>query len=608
LSDLKAVFARVDALTRMYARRDSTANMVRAVRKGDFDDVSPGIFPEDWPRPVVSNLIDVMARDYAAKLAPLPAINCTASSSLNEKAKAFADKRTKIANNYIISSRLSPQMPDAADSFNCYGLLAMSVEPDFDEKSPRIRVEDGVAIYPVWNRNMETVAYAKVYYRDHMTLIADYPELAAKLERHKGAIREEKIKVVKFQDKTQTVVYLPECGNEVLESYPNIMGRCTLVAVPRPNGNGTFSGHIAGAYDDLIWPQLARNEFQILAMEAADKAVRAPIVVPPDVTDISFGPDATIRTSNPAGVQRLRVDVPPSSFQAMQWLRDDMQVGGMSPESRQGQQSASVITGRGVQELMDGYSTQIALAQEMVKFALEQVIRLCFAMDEKLWPNVSKEIRGQDSGVPFKITYTPKKDIDKDHAVDVQYGFLAGLDANRALVYVLQAQGAGLLSRDFAMRQFPANINVAEEAKKIELERMRDSLIQALSATGQSLPQLIANGQDPSPIVRAIAAVTDNIKKGKPIEQVIVDVFAPPQPPAPADGAPGAPTSPDAGPGGPDAGAAGGGFGGEPLKQGIATEGPNGRPDLQTLFAGLNGSGTPNLKAGISRMNPVMGQ
>jgi hypothetical protein len=134
LSDLKAVFARVDALTRMYQRRDVTASMVRSVRKGDFDNVAPGIFPEDWPRPVVANLVDVMARDYAAKLAPLPAVNCTASSSLNEKAKAFADKRTKIANNYISSSKLAPQMPDAADSFNCYGLLAMSVEPDFDEQ------------------------------------------------------------------------------------------------------------------------------------------------------------------------------------------------------------------------------------------------------------------------------------------------------------------------------------------------------------------------------------------------------------------------------------------------------------------------------------------
>jgi hypothetical protein len=44
------------------------------------------------------------------------------------------------------------------------------------------------------------------------------------------------------------------------------------------------------------------------------------------------------------------------------------------------------------------------------------------------------------------------------------------------------------------------------------------------------------------------------------------------------------------------------------LKQGIATEGPNGRPDLQMLFAGLTGKGQPTLQAGVSRMNPVVGQ
>jgi len=48
-------------------------------------------------------------------------------------------------------------------------------------------------------------------------------------------------------------------------------------------------------FDDLVWPQLARNEFQILALEAADKAVRAPIIIPTDVTDVAFGPDATIQ-------------------------------------------------------------------------------------------------------------------------------------------------------------------------------------------------------------------------------------------------------------------------------------------------------------------------
>ena len=74
-----------------------------------------------------------------------------------------------------------------------------------------------------------------------------------------------------------------------------------------------------------------------------------------------------------------------------------------------------------------------------MKFALKKVLERCFAMDEKLWPKVAKEIRGQDGGVPYVIKYTPAKDIAGDHTIDVRYGFLAGVDANRSLIFILQA-------------------------------------------------------------------------------------------------------------------------------------------------------------------------
>ena len=89
----------------------------------------------------------------------------------------------------------------------------------------------------------------------------------------------------------------------------------------------------------------------------------------------------------------------------------------------------------GVEALGDGFNAQQAQAQEMMKFALTKVLQRCFAMDEKLWPKVVKEIRGQDAGVPYKITYSPSKDIAGDHTIDVQYGFLAGMDSNRSLIY-----------------------------------------------------------------------------------------------------------------------------------------------------------------------------
>jgi len=588
---------RVEALQNQYASRDAAATAVRAVRHGDFDQIAPGIFPADWPRPICANIVDNMARDFAASLSPMPSFNCSGSSSLSEGAKKFADKRSKIANNYIEASNLAAQMPDAADSYNCYGMVAFSVEPNFEDKRPQIRVEDSMYIYPVWDRNMKTVEVAKVFFAYAQSLEADYPKVKVARQDHPGALIDgDRLKVVKYMSRKEVVTYLPECGNLILEEYANPLDECLMVCVPRPGGQGTYGGIIRGQYDDLVWPQLARNEFQVLALEAADKSVRAPIVIPTDVTDIAFGPDATIQTNNPQGVQRLKVDVPAASFQSMEWLRMDMERGGMSSSARSGETNASVITGAGMDALMMGYSTQLAQAQEMMRYALRQVVELCFDIDEKCWPSETKEVRGQDAGVPFTVKYTPSKDIAGDHTVDVQYGFLAGMDANRSLIFILQAYGAGLLSGDYAMRQLPASFNVSEEAKKIELEHMRKSLLDSLAAASQALPQMVAGGMDPSQLISMIAAVISGLKKGEAIEDVVAKVFAPPEapPPAPELTAPAGPSPAEqAGlPGSEQAGAA-------PMP--AAASGP---PDLMTLMAGMT-QGRPNLGANVRRTQAV---
>lgn len=595
------VVLKVDALQTQFSTRDSFASQVRSVRNGDFDQIAPGIFPEEWPRPVCANIVDNMARDFAAKLSPLPAFTCSAASTLSDTARKFADKRTKIANGYVDASRLKAQMPDAADSYNCYGMVVFSVEPDMEAKAPRIRTEDGACVYPVWDRNMRTVAAAKVYHLYKSQLCAMYPHLERLFKDRPGAlINGEKVKVVKWVDERDYVVYLPDLGNEVVEQYANPIGRCTVVAVPRPSGIGTYGAFIRGQYDDLVWPQIARNEFQILALEAADKAVRAPIIVPPDVTDVTFGPDAVMQTQNPQGVQRLKVDVPPASFQAMEWLRSDMQIGGMSPEGRSGSVNASVITGAGIDALNEGYSTQLAQAQEMMAFALEQVLDLCFEIDEKVWPNLKKQIRGQDAGVPYEVTYTPSKDIAGDHSVDIQYGFLAGLDANRSLIFILQAYGAGLISQDYAMRNLPAHFNISEETKKIELEKVRKAILEGAMMSAQAIPMMATQGGDPSALMKQLASLAEALKKGESVETAALKAFAPPPPPpaAPGQMAPGAsPSAPGAAPAGsePQAG------GGAPSP----TEAGAQRPGLMQLMAGITNGGASNLQANVLRQTPT---
>lgn len=595
---LRDVFARADALVRQFAPRDAAARVVRAAREGRFDEIAPGAFPEDYPAPIIANRIDTMARDMVASLSPLPSFNCVPTNTLRDNAKAFAAKRTKIAHHYVESSHLQAQMPEAADSFSTHGLFAVRVEPDREAGCPKIRVLDGAQVYPVWDKDLRTVEVVEIMWVHPFALQALHPGLKEEMSRYGGG-SVDRVRIMRFEDKSHSVVWLPDYGNRVLEHKPNELGRCTYVCVPRPSGRA-WTAVPRGAYDDLVWPMIAANELRLLALEATHKSVGAPVAVPMDVHEVPFGPDAVIHTNNPEQIRRLELRVPTEAFQATELLDRDMQSGGMSPSARSGAVNASIITGAGVDALGEGYSAQVALYHDRLGWALEQAVSLCFEMDEKLWPNVTKEIRGQRASSPFSVSYTPAKDIAGDWTVAVDYGFLLGLDPNRALVFILQGFGAGLFSAETADRYLPMQLNLEEEQAKVKLEQLRNSLVQAMSAMGQAIPQLVLNGQDPAPIVSAIAKAIEDVKKGRAIEVAVREALAPEPPPQQAQPQqPG--VDPNAQPGAP----------GAPLPQGvrpeIATEGQGGRPDLTQLFAGLTSSGAPNLGAVVSRMAPAVG-
>ena len=595
------VRTRCDALQKRYMTRDSEVSLVRSIRRGDFEAVAPGAFSDEYPAPIVANRIDTMARDMGATLSMLPTFSCKPSSTLKERAKKFADKRTRIAQHYVESSMLQAQMPDASDSYHASGFFAGEVRPDFAAKTPKIKLIDGAACYPVWDQDFNTKEILIVTMMSEIMLQAQYESVYKQLKlKYPGACMQGEVKVYRFQDSKATTAYLPDAGGIVLEHVPNPLGRCTYVAIPRPMGQDWFTIP-RGAFADLIYPMIAANEFRMLALEATYKQVQAPTVVPTDVSDVPFGPDATIRTANPQGVGRLKIDVPTAAFQASELLDQDMQVGAMSPGSRAGSVNASVITGRGIDALGEGYSQQVAQAQMRLGVGLAKLVELCFEMDEKYWPNDEKEIRGQSLDNPGTILYVPSKDIAGDYTISVDYGFLLGMDANRALVFILQAQGAGLISNDTASRNLPIKLDLDEEQKRIQSEQLRASLVGAVASIPQILPQMVANGEPPSGLLVQFADVVKGVLKGDPIETVVSKVFAPPEPQPAAAPAPQDPMAALAALGGgaaPPEGA---------VDPATGAPSPDARPALQQIMAGLTGSGSPNLRANVSRQVPVAG-
>lgn len=587
--------ALVQAMRANHARRDIKALQVRAMRNGEAHKFAGHVFSDEWPESVVANMIDTAARDVAGVLAPLPTFRCSAASGLSEVQKRFADKRTKIVQSYIERSDLAFQMQQkGADQYNSFGMLVLCSEPDFEEGAPRITVEDGIGAYPVINRYGRCVRLARVYMRDWQSLCADYPHVRHLEDAYDNALQGGRVEVVKYVDDKRVLVYLPSMGNTPLEAMSNPLGRCYYSIGPRPN----LDDHIKGAYDDVLWVQLARHRMGMLAMEGMDKAVRAPLVVTPDVGDIPIGPDAVVTAQGGVNsIGRARLDLPPQVFGYIESLKQEEQLGAMSPEARSGNIDASVVTGRGVQQLMAGFSTQISVAQEVFRSTFRRAIELCFMWDEKLWPEREKEIRGSDAGARYAVKYTPSKDIAGDHTVDISYGFAAGLDPNRATVLLLQLDGASLVSRDYIRRTLPVDINAVEEERKIAIEQSREALVASMAAYAQAIPQVAMGGGDPTTVINQISKFVDLMSKGKSVEEAAAKALAPEAPPQPQ-------APPEAPPGPMDAG-----MGGDPAAGPVAGPGGSpaegGRPALQMLFAGLTPGGGPNLQAGISRQLPA---
>ena len=580
--------ARVSTLRYRANGRDQRNGDVQMVRQGKISQVYPNFFPDGIDQNVVANFIDIVARDLSEVIAPLPAVNCSAANQTNDRARNFADKRTRIASNYFEHSDLQVQMYNGADMYITYGFLPFIIELDEEAQMPRIRLENPVGAYPEFDRYGRCVAFAKRYSMTLGELVAMFPEHEYELLGKLGWKQDLNgmIEMIRYYDKDQSVLYLPSRNNMLLSQAANPLGIMNVVIAKRPS----VDGELRGQFDDVLGIQLLRNRFALLAMEAAEKSVQAPIVLPQDVQELQLGGDAVIRTANPAGVRRVELTLPQGAFTEQNILNQELRVGARYPESRTGNVNASIVTGQGVQALLGAFDTQVKSAQAILAAALRDVITLCFKVDELLF-NIEKTIRGVDAGSPYVLTYLPSKDIKKDYSADVRYGMLAGLNPAQGLIFMLQALGGGLISKDMAMRELPFGVNVTLEQEKIEIEKMREALVGSLQQMTQAIPQMAATGGDPSTLVRQIADVIKARKKGISIEEAIEDVFTPENPPAGAaesveQPVPSAPGEPPVG-GAPE---------GMPM--------PPAKPELQTLLSTMTGSGAARSSAQISNKRP----
>src|SRR5260370_39024038 len=176
--DIEKLAARVESLRRASAERDERMHNVHDVRSGEIETVMPGVMPDAWHRPIVAHLVDTSARDIAEVMGVMPSINCASGIITTDKSKKFSGKRTKITNHYVLESKLANgSQVQFCDYYNTYGMAIYVVEPDFEDKHPRIRVEDPMGVYPEVDLQGRVRSYTKVWREKAITLAYKFPHL-----------------------------------------------------------------------------------------------------------------------------------------------------------------------------------------------------------------------------------------------------------------------------------------------------------------------------------------------------------------------------------------------------------------------------------------------
>jgi len=528
--NVKEVTAKVSRLQTHYAQRDQRMRDVLSVRQGDISKVYPAMFSEDYAKPLVANIIDVSARDLAEAMAPLPSFNCSAANMVSDSARKAADLRGRIANYYIDKSELGIQMYTGADWYNTYGQLIARVELDYDDNNPIIQLINPFGAYPELDRFGRCLSLTQIVGMDAQNLASMYPEFANEIMgRNQFTPGSPYLSLIRYHDKDQDLIYLPDRKNLVLSKTPNPIGECMVRVSMRPS----IDGQARGQFDDVLGVQLARARFAVLQIQAAEKSIQAPIAIPQDVQELALGPDSIMRSSNPQGIRRVPLELPAGIFGESSVLERELRMGARYPESRTGETSASVVTGRGVQALQAGFDTQIKAAQAQFARMFQELISVCFEADEKVFAGIPKTIKGTDDGTPYVLKYTPSRDIKGEYGVDVRYGIMSGMDPNRAIIALLQMRSDKLVSRDYVRREIPMDLNVTQEEQRVDIEEMRDSLRVAVAQYAQAIPALAAQGQDPSEIITRIASVIQGRQKGQSLESTIEKAFTPEPAPTP---------------------------------------------------------------------------
>jgi len=503
-----------EAQTRRNNELISQQNMMANLYKGQLPQEYEKYFPKNAPRTVVQ-LIKNAHDDLATSVGRLPDLRSDALDESVREEKA-AGLHERIGHHYLRNAEPTGKqfMWQLAWWLVGTGRGVAIVRPDDKKESPTLSIRDPRTAMP----NMRTVGGVPVEMYDILFEYEIDEKSAIKqglAEKGRSLSDPQKFAVGK-NAKTVKVFELIDDKNWTIVSEQGMMVRDEheLDMVPAwvfQNFNPDDDGGLS-LFKDQVSMMVAVSMLVTMKLAAADKNVNPIYWAKGHVGTVKLGPNVLNKLSSQGEMGRLDPPLIPQVDRDIEQLVQFSNIFNKNPEVRQGQvQSKGTYTSaKTLEQLSEAIDTTIGQYWDIIGPGMQHLMKACYQMDEKKWPNVEKRITTNRKGKKMRDLYTPSEDIDGRYYINVDYGF--GIGGYQGFLQNLQANQAKVKSRKAAMEAMPGISDIDMEMRQIQIEDLDD----AQMANIQS--QAAAGEMD----MVFMAGLREMVAKGKPVHEAIV--------------------------------------------------------------------------------------
>jgi hypothetical protein len=508
--------------------RDDRMLLMDQVVRGEWDEVGPD---EESIENRSPNLVQVALEDTAEAASLVPTVRVIPSSG-SDLSKNRAAAMERLAMSYLDVSQIEMLEIKSLLDLAAFGFFSWVCEFDEELGTPVIRWKDPRQCYPEtgWQTmdSVRTALFARQVYLRQLP-----PEYRAKVANHMAT--EANTREVTYLDKEVTLIehytenefqlgamYASSVRATLstmtwspieLDVVPNGIGICPVVIGQRP----TLDGEPRGQFDQVIQVMQAHIRLMGMVLDYADQAVYSDVWVKDLVGQMSYGGGAYIQLGPQGAIGR----VPPavSSMSVMNELDslvNNVHLGGRWPKSRPGEIDQAIASAKFIEATAGMMNTVIRTMHLVMKRALEQALRVCFALDVE--HGADRTVAGVLRNQQF-LTERKRGDIDPKARLKVDYGIGLGRDPAQTMVLGIQGMQTGMFSKEYVQENFEGLTDVAGERQRIDVEQLRD----------MAFAQLLQGLQEKTIPSQALVDIAKARSSGKDIFVLFEEYISKPQ-------------------------------------------------------------------------------